>query len=378
MESNMELMVLKLRKLHFQFQNHHKIKPQASKTYNWTQNQNEKIPELKQQKQLKTTKGKSFTVFSSGRNFSCPQIWKNRRYKEKRVERTQCVQILDLNSCFSTSSVLNKEAKLSVRLWSVVMSPEAHCWSVLTFNGKEPTSQCRRYKRPRFNCWVGKIPQKRKWQPTPVFLPGESYRQRSLAGYSPSGRKESDTTEWLGTHTHKYNLSQTTLKGWPLSRWENRPEESKLEPSRKPGTLDLDLLFPSMLFLPAFASLVLWKALESLGVKLWLYGVILSAVGFHFGFIFGPFCLHFTHYHTALWGCWYCLSFFLSSGFDSVLHGPVFPRQNILVLPIRVLVVLKSTWKKKERERNSLIKKNLIYVSFFNVIMEKILWLVIH
>ena len=185
MESNMELMVLKLRKWHFQFQNHHKIKPQASKTYNWTQNQNEKIPELKQQKQLKTTKGKSFTVFSSGHNFSCPQIWKNRRYKEKRVERTQCVQILDLNSCFSTSSVLNKEAKLSVHLWSVVMSPEAHCWSFLTFNGKEPTRQCRRYKRPRFNCWVGKIPWKRKWQPTQVFLPGESYRQRSLAGYSP-------------------------------------------------------------------------------------------------------------------------------------------------------------------------------------------------
>ena len=37
--------------------------------------------------------------------------------------------------------------------------------------------------------WVGKIPWRRKWQPTPVFLPGESHRQRSLAGYSPWGRK---------------------------------------------------------------------------------------------------------------------------------------------------------------------------------------------
>ena len=40
---------------------------------------------------------------------------------------------------------------------------------------------------------------RRKWQPTPIFLPGESHRQRSLAGYSPWGHKESDTTEWLTT-----------------------------------------------------------------------------------------------------------------------------------------------------------------------------------
>ena len=48
---------------------------------------------------------------------------------------------------------------------------------------------------PRFDPWVGKIPWRRKWQPTPVFLPGESHGQRSLAGYSPWGCKESDTTE---------------------------------------------------------------------------------------------------------------------------------------------------------------------------------------
>ena len=37
----------------------------------------------------------------------------------------------------------------------------------------------------RFNPWVGKIPRRRAWQPTPVFLPGESNGQRSLVGYSP-------------------------------------------------------------------------------------------------------------------------------------------------------------------------------------------------
>ena len=56
--------------------------------------------------------------------------------------------------------------------------------------------------RPGFNPWVGKIPWRRKWQPTPVFLPGKSHGLRSLVGYSPRGRKESDTTERLHSLTH--------------------------------------------------------------------------------------------------------------------------------------------------------------------------------
>ena len=54
--------------------------------------------------------------------------------------------------------------------------------------------QCR---RPGFNPWVGKIPWRRKWQPTPVFLPGESHGWRSLVAYSPWSHKDSDTTERL-------------------------------------------------------------------------------------------------------------------------------------------------------------------------------------
>ena len=46
-----------------------------------------------------------------------------------------------------------------------------------------------------FNPWVGKIPWRREWQPTPVFLSGESNGQRSLAGYSLQGYKELDMTE---------------------------------------------------------------------------------------------------------------------------------------------------------------------------------------
>ena len=58
-------------------------------------------------------------------------------------------------------------------------------------SGKESACQC---KRHGFDPWVRKTPWRRKWQPTPVFLPGKSHGQWSLAGYSPWGHKESDTT----------------------------------------------------------------------------------------------------------------------------------------------------------------------------------------
>ncbi|CAI9166511.1 unnamed protein product [Rangifer tarandus platyrhynchus] len=73
--------------------------------------------------------------------------------------------------------------------------------------GKESAYQCRRH---RFDPWVGKIPWRRKWQPTPVFLPGKSHGQRSLVGYSPWGRKESDTT-WRLKNNHHNVVSGLSL-----------------------------------------------------------------------------------------------------------------------------------------------------------------------
>ena len=61
----------------------------------------------------------------------------------------------------------------------------------------------------RFDPWVGKIPWRREWQPSPVLLPGESHGQRSLAGYSPWGHKELDMTERLHLHFHS-----TGIKWW--------------------------------------------------------------------------------------------------------------------------------------------------------------------
>ena len=59
-----------------------------------------------------------------------------------------------------------------------------------------------------FDPWVGKIPWRRQWHPTPVFLPGKSRGWRSLAGYSPQGHKESDTTDRLHFHFHLLKLLQ--------------------------------------------------------------------------------------------------------------------------------------------------------------------------
>ena len=56
---------------------------------------------------------------------------------------------------------------------------------------------CLQRGRPGFDLWVGKMPWRRKWQPTPVFLPGEFHGWRSLVGYGPWGRTESDVTERL-------------------------------------------------------------------------------------------------------------------------------------------------------------------------------------
>ena len=72
---------------------------------------------------------------------------------------------------------------------------------------KASTCICPQCGRPGFDSSVWKIPWRRKWQPTPVFLPGESNGQRSLVGCSPRGRKESDTTERLHSLTH-------SLKGY--------------------------------------------------------------------------------------------------------------------------------------------------------------------
>ena len=97
-------------------------------------------------------------------------------------------------------------------------------------SGKE-SCQCRRCKRCRFNAWVGEMTWRRKWQPPPVFLPGESHAQRSLVGYCPWGCKESDTTEYMSTLLTLLNL-------WSMVRG-NRSDGKRGEPAL-PGKRNRD------------------------------------------------------------------------------------------------------------------------------------------
>ena len=89
----------------------------------------------------------------------------------------------------------------STRLFGLILTkvysglPRCH-------SGKEPACQYRRRKRCRFDPWVGKIPWRRKWQPTPVSLSGKSHGQRRLVGYSPWGCRELGMTEQRSTHCH--------------------------------------------------------------------------------------------------------------------------------------------------------------------------------
>ena len=77
-------------------------------------------------------------------------------------------------------------------------------------SGKESACQYRRRKGCEFDPRVGKIPWRRAWPPTPVFLPGESHGQRSLVGYSPWAAKS-----WVRLNTQ----TQTATQGLAVNLW---------------------------------------------------------------------------------------------------------------------------------------------------------------
>ena len=96
----------------------------------------------------------------------------------------------------------NSETEMVLR-WT-----KAHQALPWWLSGKESTCQ---WRRCRFDPWVGMIPWRGKWQPTPVFLPGESHGQRSLESYSPWGHKELDTTEQLNNNKADRTLLKRML-----------------------------------------------------------------------------------------------------------------------------------------------------------------------
>ena len=82
---------------------------------------------------------------------------------------------------------------------------------------KKSACQCRRCV---FNPWVGKIPQRKKWEPIPVFLPGESHGQRNLVGYSPWGHRR--VRHNLATNNNNPDIHCSTIyktKTWKQCKY---------------------------------------------------------------------------------------------------------------------------------------------------------------
>ena len=114
-----------------------------------------------------------------------------------------------------TESLLQNHSSKALVFWHL-----AFCMLPTWLSGKESACQ---YRNHRYDPWIAKIPWRRKWQPTPVFLPGKFHGQRSLVGYSPWGNKESDMTEH-STHTAFFMVQfshpyMTTGKTIALTIW---------------------------------------------------------------------------------------------------------------------------------------------------------------
>ena len=121
--------------------------------------------------------------------------------------------------------------------------------------GKDSACQCKKHKRRGFHPWVGKISWRRAWQPTPVFWPGESHGQTSLAGYSPWGRKELGITEppthavpsWTVLICFPHFLTHILLKApaasplLPAAPWLTCPNPKHVSPATRKAHIVMSL-----------------------------------------------------------------------------------------------------------------------------------------
>ena len=82
----------------------------------------------------------------------------------------------------------------------------SHTYTCRWYSGKESACQCRRHRRHGFKPWVGKVPWRRKWQPTPVFLPGKFQGQRSI------GRLQSIRLQRIGHNLMTKHTTYTYTK----------------------------------------------------------------------------------------------------------------------------------------------------------------------
>ena len=126
-----------------------------------------------------------------------PPTWQLRVTSPLQIHNLAAIHQFRMWTSLITSSLLEQQMVFKFVLSHSIVVTTGHgwddLWSIidllglpLWLSGKESACQC---KRHRLNPWTGKIPWRRKWQPTPVFLPRKSCGRRSLANYSPWGCK---------------------------------------------------------------------------------------------------------------------------------------------------------------------------------------------
>ena len=117
---------------------------------------------------------------------------------------------------------------ISIKWICISLYIKGHASLTLLFpggaSGKELTCQCRRCKKRGFSPWIGMIPWRKAWQPTPEFLPGEFYRQRNLTGYGLLGPKSQPWLQQPGVCSQLLSiiLLKLPLKNLSLRIWVER------------------------------------------------------------------------------------------------------------------------------------------------------------
>ena len=112
-------------------------------------------------------------------------------YLLENKEKLVFILYLSCAWCFRDIIALNTHNNCGVGGGFILQMSKVRSGLPWWLSSKEFACQCR---RPGFDSWVRKICWRRQWQPTPVFLPGNSHGQRSLVGYTPWDHRESDTT----------------------------------------------------------------------------------------------------------------------------------------------------------------------------------------